>query len=56
MNANKAIELGFADKLLFTEDERTPQDTGQLPMFSRAAVTNSLLGKIPKQNQNWYTH
>ena len=49
MNANKAIELGFADKLLFTEDERTPQDTGQLLMFSRAAVTNSLLGKIPKQ-------
>ena len=51
MNANKAIELGFADELLFTENERTPQDTGQLLMFSRAAVTNSLLGKIPKQKQ-----
>ena len=51
MNANKAIELGFADKLLFTEEERTPLDTGQMLMFSRAAVTNSLLGKIPKQKQ-----
>ena len=49
MNANKAIELGFANKLLFTDDERPMQDTGQLLMFSRAAVTNSLLGKIPKQ-------
>ncbi|HQP79064.1 MAG TPA: Clp protease ClpP [Bacteroidales bacterium] len=51
MNANKAIELGFADKLLFTEEERTPLDTGQMLMFSRAAVANSLLGKIPKQKQ-----
>ena len=50
MNAHKAIELGFADKLLFTEsEERTPQDTGELLLFSRAAVTNSLLGKIPKK-------
>jgi len=52
MNANKAIELGFADKLLFTEDEeRIPQNTGQMLMFSRAAVYNSLLGKIPKKQK-----
>ena len=52
MNAHKAIELGFADKLLFTEsEERTPQDTGELLLFSRAAVTNSLLGKIPKKQK-----
>jgi ATP-dependent Clp protease protease subunit len=52
MNANKAVELGFADKLLFTEDEeRVPPDTGQLLMFSRAAVYNSLLGKIPKKQK-----
>ncbi len=52
MNANKAIELGFADKLLFTEDEEhIPQDTGQMLMFSRAAVYNSLLGKIPKKQK-----
>jgi ATP-dependent Clp protease protease subunit len=50
MNANKAIELGFADKVLFMEnDERIPLDTGQGLIFSRAAVYNSLLGKMPKK-------
>lgn len=53
MNANKAIELGFADKILFTaEEERNTLDTGQMFLFSRAAVTNSLLGKIPKQQKS----
>ncbi len=52
MNANKAIELGFADKIMFTEDEeRSPLDTGQGLIFSRAAVYNSLLGKIPKKQK-----
>ena len=48
MNANKAIELGFADGIL-------TRDTGVLDgppinsyQFSRRAVTNSLLSKIPK--------
>jgi ATP-dependent Clp protease protease subunit len=48
MNANKAVELGFADKILFTErKDFVPQDTEQGLIFSRAAVYNSLLGKIP---------
>lgn len=47
MNAHKAVELGFADKILFTESEES-QDIGEGLIFSRAAVTNSLLGKIPK--------
>lgn len=47
MNAHKAVELGFADKIMFAE-EHEPQDTGQGLIFSRAAVTNSLLGKMPK--------
>lgn len=52
MNANKAIELGFADKILFMEsDERIPLDTGQGLIFSRAAVYNSLLGKMPKKQK-----
>ncbi|WMJ86758.1 head maturation protease, ClpP-related [Anaerocolumna sp. MB42-C2] len=52
MNANKAIELGFADKILFSaEEERSSLDTGQVLIFSRTAVTNSLLGKIPKQQK-----
>jgi len=57
MNANKAMELGFAEKIMFTGDEEPADDakpeftwnTATVGMFSRAAVTNSLLGKIPKQ-------
>jgi len=56
MNAHKAVELGFADKVMFIDGD-TP--TGAEPtvivnaasagmIFNRAAVTNSLLGKIPK--------
>ncbi len=47
MNAHKAVEMGFADKLLFSNGDE-PEDTGQGLIFSRTAVTNSLLGKIPK--------
>lgn len=38
MNANKAIELGFADKIMFMESE-TPDLTDSL-IFSRMAVTD----------------
>jgi ATP-dependent Clp protease protease subunit len=47
MNANKAVELGFADRILYG-DGGEPADTGESVIFSRAAVTNSLLGKMPK--------
>jgi ATP-dependent Clp protease, protease subunit len=43
MNANKAIELGFADGVLEDEKTRQPELTYA---FSRRAVTNSLLDKI----------
>ena len=42
-NAKKAVELGFADEIMFSEgvsDEAAPM------IFSRAAVTNSLLDKF----------
>ena len=48
MNANKAIELGFADGILTRETgvpDGIPINSYQ---FSRRAVTNSLLSKIPK--------
>jgi ATP-dependent Clp protease protease subunit len=52
MNANKAIELGFADKIMFTGgEEHIPLDSGQGLIFSRAAVYNSLLGKMPKKTK-----
>ena len=48
MNAQKAIEFGFADGML-SRDTALPED---IPLnsyqFSRRAVTNSLLSKIPK--------
>ena len=57
MNANKAVELGFADKILFADGEASAANTepqvivntvGIGMLFSRAAVTNSLIGKMPK--------
>lgn len=51
LNANKAIELGFADAIMFKTGESPPQDSF---VFSRRAVANSLLDKlkkpIPKQS------
>ena len=52
LNAKKAIELGFADRIL--EDEKKRQQTDDITYaFSRRAVTNSLLDKVkpklPKQ-------
>lgn len=41
-NASKAVELGFADTILFTDGEKEPEAV----MFSRQAVTNSLLSKL----------
>jgi ATP-dependent Clp protease protease subunit len=54
MNAHKAVELGFADKIMFTGDEPEDDTASEFAwnraggLFSLAAVTNSLLGKIPK--------
>ena len=45
MNANKAVELGFADKILFAESEPAPADA---MIFSRTAVTASLISRLPK--------
>ena len=48
MNANKAIELGFADGVL--EDSKRHQSTPTYS-FSRRAVTNSLLDKVKTKEQ-----
>lgn len=52
-NAKKAVELGFADKILFSKEEPEEEEEKELEMeavmFSRKAVTNSLMSKlIPK--------
>ena len=48
MNANKAIELGFADGVL--EDSKRHQATPTYA-FSRRAVTNSLIDKVKTKEQ-----
>ena len=49
LNANKAIELGFADEILEDEKKHIHQDDFTYA-FSRRAVTNSLLDKVcPKK-------
>lgn len=49
LNANKAVELGFADGILFRDGEQPPETIVENSfIFSRRAVTNSLLNKLPK--------
>ena len=45
MNANKAVELGFADDLLFKADGESAAAEDSF-VFSRRAVTNSLMSKV----------
>lgn len=47
MNANMAVELGFADEIMqrSAEDEEMPQQA-VAASYSRAAVTNSLMEKL----------
>lgn len=46
MNANKAIELGFADEILTRTEEMEQPDVSM--EFSETQITNSLLSKIGK--------
>ena len=46
LSAHKAVELGFADGLLFGERAEVPEGAADF-VFSRRAVTNSLLEKLP---------
>jgi ATP-dependent Clp protease protease subunit len=49
-NAKKAVELGFADQILFfKEDEEVPMNEGAI--FSKMAVVNSLINKLPQKEQ-----
>ena len=51
MNAKKAVELGFADKILFANEDEEKQSEGvEVMLFSQRAVTNSLIDKIKSQS------
>lgn len=49
LSAHKAVELGFADKILFAENQS--EDDFSAVAFSRMTVTNSLLGKIKRKKK-----
>ena len=50
-NAKKAVELGFADNILFTGEAPGTEVSDGL-IFSRQAVTNSILRKLPQKEAN----
>ena len=45
-NAKKAVELGFADSILFEDSMADDDESIKAMIFSRAAVTNSFLDKF----------
>ena len=49
-NAKKAVELGFADDILFSAAKAAPESEGII--FSKLTVTNSLLSKLPRQQSD----
>lgn len=53
MNAKEAVKLGFADEILFAgKKDAEPSEDGIEMLFSRKAVTDSLLSKlIPKRTE-----
>lgn len=52
MNAHKAVELGFADAIMFqSENHEGVADKNEGVMFSRMAVVNSILTKLPKKEE-----
>ena len=46
MNARKAVELGFADKILYTDEHSEKDDVLDSYIFGRRVVFNSLLSKL----------
>ena len=50
-NAKKAVELGFADQVMFQQDSQS-QPASEGAIFSKMAVVNSLLSKLPRQEKS----
>jgi ATP-dependent Clp protease protease subunit len=51
-NAKKAVELGFADDILFKGEAPPGAEVSDGLIFSRQAVTNSILRKLPQKEKN----
>ncbi len=48
LNAYKAVNLGFADGILFADDTQKPENTTEF-MFSRESAVSAVMNKINKQ-------
>ena len=51
MNAKKAVELGFADEIMYTEKDQNSEKISNSYIFRRMAVTNNLIDKLKNKNQ-----
>lgn len=49
MNARKAVELGFADKILYTDKEPETEAVLDSYLFGRKTIFNSFIAKLPKK-------
>jgi ATP-dependent Clp protease protease subunit len=46
-NAKKAVELGFADKVLYEKEDSEDKSPGAAFIFDKMTVTNALIKKLP---------
>ena len=54
LNANKAVELGFADGILFKDNNQTAEPINQEPlMFHRKSMDQKILMKLQKSNKKY---
>ena len=51
MNAYKAVNLGFADGILFSEDEQKSKNTEEF-IFSRESAISAIMNRVNKQIKN----
>lgn len=51
MNAYKAVNLGFADGILFLEDKQKPENTKEF-IFSRESAISAVMNRVKKRIKN----
>lgn len=51
LNAQKAVELGFCDKILYNSETKAENNSGGVIYSPRAAITNCLLNKLKNQKE-----
>ena len=50
-NAYKAVNLGFADGILFSEDKQKPENTEEF-IFSRESAISAVMNRVKKRIKN----